>query len=168
LGLEEPQLLAIDFYRFPSVGHSLINALWATENNASPGYWRPVLDWSPSDSAQVPSWQQDASAVNHYLRTMGMWYPLLHKAGFTAPPGLAAQITFTANVKTDLTQNVEGVATDPNGRFREGHQPNSQVGQPVTALGRIYQRVAALHRQHGNARDWFPDSQQDGSPYFND
>lgn len=160
LGLAEPQLLAVDFYRFPSVGHALINALWNTENNTLPGYWRPVLDWSPVDPEQVPNRQQDASAYNHYWRTMGMWYALLHKAGFTEPHGLTVPITFKVNVKQDLVQNVQGVAKNRTDQFNEH-------GQPITVLGRIYQRVAALHGQHGNDRNWFPDS-DDGSPYFND
>jgi hypothetical protein len=160
LGLESPQLLAIDFYRFPSVGHSLVNALWGTENRTAPGYWRPVLDWSPVDPNHAPDRRQDPSGFNHYWRTMGMWYALLQKADFTPRQGLTTPITFRENVKNDLVQNVQGVATDRSGRFNES-------GQPITTLLRIYQRVAVLHHQHANDDDWFPDS-SDGSPYFND
>jgi hypothetical protein len=160
LGLQQPQLLAIDFYRFPSVGHSLIQALWATENATMPGYWRPVLDWAPVDLAHAPNRTQDISGFNHYWRTMGMWFALLHRAGFAAPPALMAPVTFVANVKTDLAQTVQGVTTNQNGQF-------SDRGQPITALPGIYQRVATLHATHGNDAAWFPDS-SDGSPYFSD
>jgi DNA helicase HerA-like ATPase len=160
IGLSAPLLLAIDFYRFPSVGHSLVNALWNTENSTIPGYWRPVLDWSPADPEQAPDRRQDPSGFNHYWRTMGMWYALLHRASFTPRQNLTAPITFRENVKNDLAQNVQGVAIDRNGQF-------SESGQTITALLRIYQRVAVLYRQHGNDSTWFPDS-ADGSPYFND
>ena len=130
------------------------------KNRALPGYWRPVLDWNPTDPAAVPTRRQDASAFNHHWRTLGMWYALLHRADFTTAPGATAPITFTANVKADLVQNVQGVSTNQDGRFDER-------GQPITALGRIYQRVATLHSRHGNDSDWFPDG-QDGTPYFSD
>ncbi|MEE9296125.1 MAG: hypothetical protein V3W34_14360 [Phycisphaerae bacterium] len=160
LELQQARLLAIDFYRFPSVGHALVSALWHTENSALPGYWRPVLDWAPVDPPQAPNRAQDRSGFNHYWRTMGMWYALLHRAGFDEPANCTAPITFKANVKNDLVQNVQGVLTGRNGGFEER-------GQPVTVLLRLYQRVVALRRQHDDDANWFPNS-SDGSPYFND
>jgi hypothetical protein len=89
-----------------------------------------------------------------------MWYALLQKAGFAVPRELTAPITFVANVKNDLVQNVQGVSVGANRRFEEN-------GQPMTALAGIYQRVANLHGQHGDDASWFPNG-SDGSPYFND
>lgn len=160
LGLAAPHLLSIDFYTFASVGHSMIAALWNTENTSTPGYIRPLLDWAPSDLADSPAKSKDRSGFNHYWRTMGMWFALLRKADFEPPSRLEAHIDFRGNVKDDLVRNVQGITTKGDGGFDEG-------GQSVTALGRIYERVAALHREHGNHRDWFPDS-SDGSPYFDD
>jgi len=158
LGLEPVRLLSVNFYEYPSVGHSLIVSLWNTENRSMPGYMRPVLDWSPADQAPDPL--QDRSGFNHYWRTMGMWYALLYRADFTPPQGLTASINFRENVKEDLVENVQGVDLDQNGKF-------NQHGQPITVLPAIYRRVAALYRQHANDSQWFPNS-QDGSPYFND
>jgi hypothetical protein len=157
LGLQPPNLLAIDFFRFPSVGHSLIQALWSTENTAMPGYWRPALDWCPADQPPARN-AQNPSEFNHYWRTMGMWYALLQKARFTVPEGLTAPITFVQNVKNELV-SIQGVAVR-NGRFNEN-------GQPITALPAIYQRIARLHEEHGNDANWFPNG-SDGSSYFND
>ena len=157
LGLQATNLLAINFYTYPSVGHQLIQALWATANASMPGYWRPVLDWSPVDPSEVPNRRADTSVYNHYWRSMGMWYALLHKASFVPPQGLSAPINFPANVKDDLVQNVRGVSTNSNGGFIES-------GQPVTVLSAIYGRVTTLLRQNPSL---FPNS-SDGSPYFND
>lgn len=157
LGLRPPNLLRINFYQFPGVGHSLIVSLWNTENSTTPGYLRPVLDWAPENQ---PPDRQNQSAYNHYWRTMGMWFALLHRAGFDPPANLTAPINFRDNVKNDLVQNVTGVRTTNNGQFHTG-------GQPISVLRNIYRQIAALYRQHGNNRDWFPDS-SDGSSYFND
>lgn len=159
-GLERPKLLSIDFYRFPSVGHSLIVALWESENSTLPGYWRPVLDWSPDDPSDVPAPREDISAFNHYWRTMGMWYALLYKAGFTPSGNLIAPITFSAPVKDDLLQNVPGVKRNAKDKFEER-------GQPITVLSAIYGRLGAIYKEHGNDQRWFPNS-SDGSSYFND
>jgi hypothetical protein len=70
LELTSPHLLRIDFYSYPSVGHSLIVSLWNTENSTIPGYIRPVLDWSPLDDP--PDRRADPSGFNHYWRTMAM------------------------------------------------------------------------------------------------
>lgn len=159
-GLAPPALLRINFYQFPSVGHSLIVSLWDTENANPPGYMRPLLDWAPVDPAAAPERNRDRSGFNHYWRTMGMWYALLHKGGFDAPNHLNAPINFPANVKTDLIVNVRGVATDRDGSFKDN-------GQPLTVLPAIYQRVALLYEQHRNNHGWFEDS-DDGASYFND
>ena len=89
-----------------------------------------------------------------------MWFALLHRAGFDPPASLTAPINFRDNVKNDLVQNVTGIRTTNNGSFHTG-------GQPISVLRNIYRQIAALYRQHGNNRDWFPDS-SDGSSYFND
>ena len=159
LGLSEARHLSIDFYQFPSVGHSLIVSLWHTENSAAPGYMRPILDWSPVDPSEAPERNQDRSGFNHYWRTMGMWYALLHRADYEAPD-ITAPINFPANVKNDLIQNVQGIVRDRNNGLSEN-------GQPITVLREIYRQVASLHRRHENARGWFENS-EDGSPYFND
>lgn len=156
--LEAPRLLRINFYEHPGVGHSLIVSLWDTENRTTPGYMRPVLDWTPED--QAPDRMQDYSKFNHYWRTMGMWYALLYRAGFQPSQSFGAPINFVANVKNDLLSEVQGIATNRDGSFNEN-------GQPITVLPGIYRRVAALYRDHGNDPSWFPDS-SDGSPYFND
>lgn len=158
LGLHQANLLRINFYQFPAVGHSLIVSLWDTENSSTPGYIRPVLDWAPEE--QAPDQRQNQSGFNHYWRTMGMWYALLFRAGFDPPTNLTAPINFRNNVKNDLVQNVTGVSTTRGGDF------NSR-GQPISVLRGIYRQVAALYRQHRNNASWFPDS-SDGSPYFND
>jgi DNA helicase HerA-like ATPase len=161
LGLPAPNLLAIDFYKFPSVGHSLVVALWDTENSSAPGYMRPVLDWTPADPNQAPKPAQDVSGFNHYWRTMGMWYALLHKASFQSETNLKALINFTANVKADLIQNVPGISKNQQGEFNDR-------GQPITVLPEIYRRIATLLDQHANDAKWFPNSTSDGSSYFND
>jgi hypothetical protein len=158
LGLEPANLLRINFYQFPAVGHSLIVSLWNTENSSTPGYIRPVLDWAPEDTA--PEQRQNRRAFNHYWRTMGMWYALLFRADYDAPRNLTAPINFRQPVKEDLAENVTGVSLDQNGRF-------SDRGQPITVLGAIYRHVASLYRQHRDDQAWFPAS-EDGSPYFND
>jgi hypothetical protein len=158
LDLRPANLLRINFYEFPGVGHSLIVSLWNTENSTTPGYMRPVLDWAPEDTA--PDRRNDIRGFNHYWRTMGMWYALLYRAGFEPSPNLTAPINFRENVKTDLNATVQGVATTRNGDFNVN-------GQPVTVLRNIYRRIRELYREHGNDRNWFPDS-EDGSSYFND
>jgi hypothetical protein len=154
--LDAPRLLLINFYKFPAVGHSLIVDLWNTENASLPGYIRPVLDWGPSDNP--PDRTEGISRFNHFWRTMGMWFALLHRAGFEAPKDLMAPITFQKEVKRAL-RGVAGVATDHSGNFREG--------QPITALPAIYREVARLYRDHRGQTGWFEPS-TDGSDYFND
>ena len=158
LGLSQAIHLSVNFYEFASVGHSLIVSLWDTENSSLPGYMRPILDWSPLDRSEAPDREQ-RSAFNHYWRTMGMWYALLHRADYDAP-NILAPIDFRANVKNDLIDTVPGIRRTPDNRFAED-------GQPISVLRELYRRVATLHGQHGNARGWFENS-QDGSPYFND
>lgn len=158
MGLDPANLLRINFYLYPAVGHSLIVSLWNTENSTTPGYIRPVLDWAPEDVA--PNQRQNRRGFNHYWRTMGMWYALLYRAGYDAPQGLTAPINFRQTVKDDLVENVTGITLDRRGRF-------SDRGQPLTVLGAIYRRLANLYREHRDDDDWFPAS-GDGSPYFND
>lgn len=159
LGLPIPKPLKINFYDNPSVGHTLIGSLWNTENTSSPGYMRPILDWSPTDPTNAPKKSADSSGFNHYWRTMGMWFALMYKAGFVPPTGLKAPITFRKNVKADLAA-LPGVALS-SGEFYE-------AGQPISALPAIYSKVFELHEKHGDHRDWFPASSDDGSSYFND
>lgn len=156
LGLPAPRLLKVNFYSFPAIGHALITALWPTENTSRPGYLVPLLEWQPPDA---PPNRQDASAFNHYWRTMGMYYALLQRAGFEPPPGLATPITFRQSVKRELAR-LTGIRTTPDGSFAED-------GQPIQVLPALYRRVAALFREHGDHRDWFPVS-DDGEAYFND
>ncbi|MGD0793182.1 MAG: hypothetical protein ABR920_15555 [Terriglobales bacterium] len=157
LGLELPRALKLNFYEFPSVGHGLIQALWGTENDTTPGYLRPILDWFPVDPHEAPK-RSDISEFNHYWRTMGMWYALLRKAGFEAPQGTSAPITFQKHTKADL-KNVAGVALEK--------EEFSEAGQPISVLPAIYKRVSELHRGHPEEKDWFAPS-KDGSSYFND
>jgi len=153
LGLSDPQPLAINFYTFPGVGHAMIRSLWNTVNDTTPQYFRPVLDLEPEDKPPSP---RDQSAFNHYWRTMGMWFALLSRAGFSPPTGLNAPIDFRKEVKEDLVANVPGVRLDPQGKFNEH-------GQPIVVLPAIYQRIAKI-KQNASC---FPSS-PDGSPYFND
>jgi hypothetical protein len=159
MGLSAPKPLKVNFYENPSVGHTLIVSLWDTENTSTPGYMRPILDWSPTDPKSAPK-KDDHSGFNHYWRTMGMWYALMHKADFTPPSGLKVPITFCKNVKAELA-SITGVALS-KGTFDE-------AGQPITVLPMIYSRVFQLHKQHPDPKDkdWFPAS-SDGSAYFND
>jgi len=157
MGLEPSRPLKLNFYEFPSVGHALIQSLWSTENDTTPGYMRPILDWAPTDPAGAPK-KGDISGFNHYWRTMGMWYALLSKAGFTASDNIKVPITFQKNVKAELAK-VEGVALE-GGDF-------SESGQPIAVLPAIYRRVAELHRDHVGQKDWFGPS-KDGSAYFTD
>lgn len=161
LGLPPPNLLAIDFYKFPVVGHSLVVSLWPTVNQTTPGYMRPILDWDPPE--QEPS-RSDKSAYNHYWRTMGMWYALIHRADFEPPANLVAPITFQSNVKRDILANVTAAKRSATGDFDES-------GQPVTVLRAIYRRVARLWNDFKGGKiagaNWF-DPSGDGSSYFND
>jgi hypothetical protein len=157
LGLQQPKLLRINFYEFVDVGHSLILSLWATENSSTPGYLRPLLDWAPPSNA--PERSKDKSDYNHYWRTVGMWFALLHRAGFEAPEKLIVPITFQKEVKRAL-QGIQGVATDASGNFKE-------TGQPITVLPALYRAIAGLYREHKSENDWFGPS-SDGSDYFND
>ena len=165
-GLSKATHLSINFYKFAGVGHSLIVSLWDTENNPAPGYMRPILDWSPIDP--VPERKQDPSGFNHYWRTMGMWYALLHRADYDLPSALVAPIDFRDNVKKSLVEKVKGIRKtedrDKNGQLVMVFDKN---GHPVTVLREIYREVAKLHRKHNSDNEWFPNS-QDGSPYFND
>jgi hypothetical protein len=161
LGLPRQNLLRVNFYSFPSVGHALIVALWDTENTSLPGYFRPVLDWTPEDTP--PNRAADRSAFNHYWRTMGMWYALLYRANFQPPHELLAPVNFAANVKDDLLRTVPGIRA----RTRDGNREFDENGQPITVLQAMYARVAALHREHAGEHGWF-DPSDDGSPYFND
>ena len=161
MGLSQAIHLSINFYEFAGVGHSLIVSLWDTENNSLPGYMRPILDWSPVDLGEAPD-RGERSAFNHYWRTMGMWYALLHTADYNAPYELVAPIDFPGIVKEDLVENVNGIRT----RIRtNGDTEFDPTEQPITVLRAIYRRVAELDRQHGS--NWFTNS-RDGSPYFND
>ena len=141
IGLEPANLLRINFYENPVVGHTLIVSLWDTENPPAPGYMRPVIDWAPPE--EIPVRRRDPSGYNHYWRTMGMWYALLYRAGFEPPEGLTAPINFRDNVKRDLENNAPGIVMDQRGRF-------SDRGQPITALPGIYRQVETLRREHGN------------------
>jgi hypothetical protein len=156
LGLMQPQLLRINFYAFQAVGHALIIALWNTENTARPGYMVPLLEWLPTE--QEPN-RQDRSAFNHYWRTMGMYFALLFRAGFTPPPNLRVPITFRDRVKQEL-QTIPGVALNQAGEFVEN-------GQPIAVLPAIYRSIARLHSDHRGDPAWFPPS-PDGQEYFND
>ena len=157
LGLSAPKALKLNFYEFPSVGHTLIVSLWSTENDTTPGYLRPILDWYPVDPQDAPK-KNDISEFHHYWRTMGMWYALLNKAGFEAPVGTIAPITFQKNVKTDL-KDLPGVVLQ-KGEF-------SDSGQPIAVLPSLYKRVAELNRAHSGEKDWF-NASKDGSAYFSD
>ncbi|GMU26328.1 MAG: hypothetical protein AMXMBFR16_12330 [Candidatus Uhrbacteria bacterium] len=162
LGLTEPSLLRINFYAFPAVGHSLVVALWDTENSSTPGYIRPVLDWAPPENAPdrpAGSSGKEISAFNHCWRTMGMWFALLYRADFTPPAQLTVPINFQSKVK-EMLVDVPGVRTDSSGKFRE-------TGQPITVLPAIYRKVAQLYRIHKDEKGWFEPS-SDGSDYFND
>lgn len=154
LGLNTANYLRINFYEYPSVGHSLIVSLWDTENSSAPGYMRPVLDWAPP--VTIPDKSQHPSDFNHYWRTMGMWYALLSKAGFTPPDNQTAPINFRKEVKDYLIEKVPGVKKRADS-FNEN-------GQPISVLASIYKHIALLNKKQP---DWFPPS-QDGSPYFND
>lgn len=157
LGLSAPKPLKINFYEFPSVGHSLIISLWSTENESTPGYLRPILDWTPVDPQDAPK-KSEVSDFNHYWRTMGMWYALLHKANFEAPAGTVAPITFQKNVKAEL-KDLPGIKLQK--------EEFSDAGQPIAVLPSLYKRVAELHRAHPGEKDWFSPS-KDGSAYFGD
>lgn len=164
LKLDPPLPLAINFYQFPAVGHSLITSLWATVHpGRPPGYMTPILDWSPEsiDPPKKPKSYSgtDISDFNHYWRTMGMWYAILFKAGFTPEENPKIPITFQKNVKEYLS-GLTGVRKDSKDRFADD-------GQPITVLPSIYEAVATLHKTHAGAKDWF-ESSDDGSSYFND
>ncbi|MHC1744849.1 MAG: hypothetical protein AB9873_17725 [Syntrophobacteraceae bacterium] len=143
-GLAQPKPLAINFYTFPDVGHALITALWSTENNDPPLYWRPVLDWAPEPLASVPPKVKNPSVYNHYWRTMGLWYALLHQARFQASAELRAPIDFPGPIKQLIVQNVPGVKTDPSGSF-------DASGQPIMVLPSIYRYVYRLWQQDQSA-----------------
>jgi hypothetical protein len=157
--LAQPRLLAIDFYNFCGVGHSLITSLWATENDATPGYMRPILDAAIEDVSTCPP-RSNRSGYNHYWRTVGMWYALLHRAGFAAPSAMTVPITFQRNMKAHLVANVAGVARTGAGDFDE-------TGQPLTALPAIYRAVWDQWKLRQGQVDWFEPG-SDGSPYFDD
>jgi hypothetical protein len=63
LSLEPSKPLKLNFYEFPSVGQTLILSLWSTENDTTPGYMRPILDWSPVDPVNAPK-KSDVSGFN--------------------------------------------------------------------------------------------------------
>lgn len=157
LGLKKPRLLSINFYEYPTVGHSLIVSLWSTENSGIPGYMRPVLDWSPEDPSDCPD-RQDRSGFNHFWRTMGLWYALLYKAGFTPPPNLRVPITFRRAVKTAIVAAVPESAND-SGDFNEN-------GLPISILPEVYRCVARVYKRNKDSGTHFPVS--NGNPYFND
>ena len=184
LGLESAGQLAINFYEFAAVGHDLIVSLWSTENQSAPLYMRPLLDWAPPEAVPPTS---DASAFNHYWRTMGMWWAILYRAQFTPPRNLYAPIDFPASVKKDLVDSVRGVVTDNSGNF------STRPGQPIRVLPAIYSRVWHLlqddarlsggsQASQGNGRrrsgqegaqgqaqaPHFPPSSRTGEPYFNE
>ncbi len=158
LGLEPAQLLRVNFYETPSVGHALIVSLWDTENPRAPMYWRPVLDWDPADPIDAPDRRRDISGFNHYWRTMGMWYAILHRAGYTPPDGLRAPITFRAPVKEELVR-LGHAAAGPDGSFIES-------GQPIAVLPQLYRSLAQIWAAHQGEDAWFPTG--DGLPYFNE
>jgi hypothetical protein len=141
-GLSIPRPLAINFYTNPDVGHSLITSLWSTENDNTPLYMRPILDWEPPDPSNVPRPQdsESVSKYNHYWRTMGMWYAILHRAQFTAPANTRAPIDFPQPIKQHLVNNVTGIVVDDNGVFNTS-------GQPITVLPAIYREVYKLWQQ---------------------
>jgi hypothetical protein len=159
MGLEPPLPLAIDFYRFASVGHSLITALWDTENESTPLYWRPVLEWVPVDLSNSPP-PSKQSEYNHYWRTMGLWWALLRRANFAAPEELTAPINFREPVKTALVQSLPAIRRKADGSFDER-------GQPISVLPEMYRHLWNLYQVHTNDNGWFPPS-DDGSAYFND
>jgi hypothetical protein len=94
LGLSPPAPLAINFYRHPEVGHQLIKTFWSTEHAQIPHYMRPILNWDPSALDSVPSKAEDASAYNHYWRTMAPYFALLSKAGFEPRSNLMSRSIF--------------------------------------------------------------------------
>jgi hypothetical protein len=159
MGLQPPLPLAIDFYRFASVGHSLITALWDTENENTPLYWRPVLEWEPVDLSNSPPSSRE-SEYNHYWRTMGLWCSLLWRANFAAPEGLVVPVNFRAPVKAALVQLLPALKRKADGSFDER-------GQPISVLPEMYRHLWNLYQEHRDDNKWFPPS-DDGRPYFND
>ena len=161
-GLRPPHRLAINFYDHPDVGHDLILSLWETVNSTRPGYILPILDWPPGKPTEAPSREQDASGYNHYWRTMGMYYALLFRADFTAPPNLTVPVDFPAPVKTELAR-IPGVTLSKDGTL--------STRQPITVLPelwrRVYQLWSAQHRPNAQGIS-FPPSRTTGEPYFND
>lgn len=160
LGLPKPKSLKVNFYDAVPVGHALIQQLWESEHSARPGYMLPVLNWSPPDLDEAPN-QNNPSAYKHFWRTMSMWFAFLRLAEFPARRCATVYVDFKKNVKDELINRLgRAIKLDQNGNFTPW--------QLVEVLPAIYREVAKLRDQHGDHKDWFPNSSTDASPYFND
>lgn len=162
--LTAPLPLAVNFYEHPDVGHQLILTLWDSVNSSRPGYVRPILDWAPVPPSQAPD-RQDRSGYNHYWRTMGMYFAMLSRAGYTAPPNLQVPVDFPAPVKQQLA-SIAGASTSTNAQ----NERMLATQQPIAVLPEIWRQVFRLwsdqNRQNAQ-QTWFTNSQT-GEPYFND
>ena len=85
LGLALPLPLRVDFFSSPTVGHSLIRALFASRFPNRPNYISDVLEWEPPEPSQIPSKQADAGRHCREWRELGIWWAVLDAASYNRP-----------------------------------------------------------------------------------
>lgn len=163
-GFAIPQILRVNFYDQPEVGHSLITELWPTEFNNKPDYIAPALDWECPSLSDCPTAQEDKSAYNRFWRSMGLWYAILFEAGFKPKMGATAPVDFRANVKQALLADetiAEILATE-----QENGVTVLKKRQPIHVLPAIFKKVNELWDEHKGKSAWFPKSTTTGGDYF--
>lgn len=163
-GFDVPQILRVNFYEQPEVGHSLITELWPTEFNNKPDYIAPALDWECPALDDCPSFQEDQSAYNRFWRSMGLWYSILFEAGFKPREKAKAPVDFRAKVKEALLgdEDVGAVlATE-----EKGGKTVLSRRQPISALPVIFKKVNELWAKYRGETEWFSKSSTTGGDYF--
>jgi hypothetical protein len=166
LGLEAPAALAINFYKYPAIGHQLLRALWPTRHGKPPGYMEPILAWEPPN--QEPNRAENYSDFNHYWRTMGMYFAFLYKAGFTPPADLPlVPVDFPGAVKNELV-DLNGIIPDRTG----GGEPTIANHQPIRVLPELWRMIYNLwieeRSQKKAKKDQLFPNRTEGGPYFDD
>ncbi|MEO1017814.1 MAG: DUF87 domain-containing protein, partial [Pseudomonadota bacterium] len=164
LDFDQPQILRVNFYEQPEVGHNLITELWPTEVGNKPDYIAPALDWECPALRDCPKLGDDPSGYKRFWRTMGLWYAILFAANFTPKSGARAPVDFTAKVKEALLTDQD--ITDVLSIGEKDGKKTLEATQPIQALPIIFKKVAGLWDEYKSDRRWFPISTSTGGPYF--
>ena len=161
-GAPIPNLLRANFFQQIELGHSILASVYPLRETRVPDYIQPVLSWEPIDDAQVANRLPDHGDQTRYRRARSMYFAVLSRAGFRAPPNLFVTLELRAPVKQALAAlpGLQGV-----GAVRQNNGVDElEDRQTLQAAATIFEHLFELQRDQANAA-MFP-AGRNGVPYF--